>query len=54
VRAYAVQTGWVEIRRGPELTDRVLRELKQAGYSMIEARWRRRTKDISLVQVPAR
>jgi hypothetical protein len=51
VRGYSVRTGWVEIERGPELTVDALRELKLAGYTMIEGRWRRRTKEISLVRV---
>ena len=52
VRGYTVRTGWVEISKGPELTDDALRMLKLAGYSMVEARWRRHTKEISLAQLP--
>jgi hypothetical protein len=52
VRGYTVQTGWVQISKGPELTEDAVRQLKRAGYSMIEARWRRQTREISLVQLP--
>jgi len=51
VRGYTAQAGWVEIDRGPELTEDVVRQLKRAGYSMIEARWRRQTREISLVHL---
>jgi hypothetical protein len=51
VRGYAVRTGWVEINKGPELTEAALRELKRAGYSMVEARWRRHVKEISLARI---
>jgi hypothetical protein len=51
VGGYAVRTGWVEINRGPELTDSALRELKLAVYSVFEARWRRRVKEISLARI---
>jgi hypothetical protein len=51
VRGYTARTGWVEIIRGPELTEHTVRELKRAGYSMIEARWRREIQEISLARL---
>lgn len=51
VRGYAVQTGWVDIEKGPVLTVAIVSGLRRAGYSMIEARWRRHTREISLMHV---
>lgn len=50
-RGYAVKTGWVQIDHGPELTEVALQQMKEAGYSMIEARWHRRVREISLVRL---
>lgn len=51
VRGYAVQTGWVDIDNGPVLTAATVIGLRRAGYSMIEARWRRQRREVSLMRV---
>jgi hypothetical protein len=51
VRGYAVQTGWVDIDKGPVLTTATVAGLRRAGYSMIEARWRRHRREVSLMRV---
>jgi len=51
VRGYTVQTGWVDIDKGPVLTAGIMTGLRRAGYSMIEARWRRQTRELSLLHV---
>jgi len=51
VRGYTVQTGWVDVDKGRLLTVTMVARLQHAGYSMIEVRWRRRTRGISLLRI---
>ena len=48
VRAYSSDAGWVELPEPKLLTYAVAHELRQAGYTMVEARWRRHVRQLTL------
>ena len=51
IRGYTAGNGWVRMPQTPVLTPEAVRELKQQGYTMVEARWHLKVKQISLAQL---
>jgi hypothetical protein len=53
VRAYDAKRGWLPIEPHPTLTIDAAIELREQGYTLVEARWRFRTLEFSISKLLA-
>lgn len=51
IRAYSARDGWVVLPKPQALTHEVVEDLRKEGYTMVEAKWRLQSKQVSLTSL---